>query len=398
MRMIDMPDDFFLVQFTAEDDYRHALYEGPWMIADHYILVQRWRPFFTITSTQTRKVAAWIRIIGLPIELYNDRFLWRVGNKLGSMLKIDKLTSIHSRGKFARICVEVNLNKKLVSMINVLGYVIKLEYEGLHAICFKCGKYGHRQEQCVDPLGQTPGSADNYNQQNTGAMAIDSGEQVAPTTIAQPKAAQPQAGTDNIPPHNDTVSPRQQHDSSLPHNVSHVNFPMKPMHISATTHVAPTLVQTTKIRNPKSGKNTQPIRGSGSSSFGGTTKAKSGHSNHMKYTKDPSTSMPSNHLNTLPTPSGPTDLVEIQRENSRKVFDGLRSVESSPNSIPSLKNVLTQANLPDAETQAFAEAMRRHLDPTYSIKLKESGNLTRISEVNVDVAGASIPNKSNVSP
>nr|KYP60277.1 hypothetical protein KK1_015730 [Cajanus cajan] len=80
--------------------------------------------------------------------IYNDHFLWGAQSKLGKMLKIDKLTSIHSRGKFARICMEVNLNRKLVSMINVMGHIIKLEYEGQHSICFKCGRYGHKQEHC----------------------------------------------------------------------------------------------------------------------------------------------------------------------------------------------------------------------------------------------------------
>nr|KYP36964.1 hypothetical protein KK1_041875 [Cajanus cajan] len=168
-------NDFFLVQFFAEDDYRHALYEGPWMIAHHYILVQRWRPFFSITTSQTRMVTAWIRIPGLPIELYNDRFLWRVGSKLGSMLKIDKMTSVHSRGKFARICVEVNLMKKLVSKINVMGHIIKLEYEGLHAICFNCGKYGHRQDQCSPRLDQPSEGVMVGGKMDSSEMDVDNG-------------------------------------------------------------------------------------------------------------------------------------------------------------------------------------------------------------------------------
>nr|KYP45940.1 hypothetical protein KK1_032500 [Cajanus cajan] len=62
VRIIDIPNDYFLVQFLAEEDYWHALYEGPWMIADHYIVVQRWHLFFNITDSKIRKVAAWIRI------------------------------------------------------------------------------------------------------------------------------------------------------------------------------------------------------------------------------------------------------------------------------------------------------------------------------------------------
>nr|KYP72588.1 hypothetical protein KK1_005184 [Cajanus cajan] len=96
MSLVDLNQDFYLAQFASEDDYKHALFESPWLIADHYIYSGRY-------TKQTRKIAAWIRIPGLPIELFNDRFLWRVGSKLGTMLKIDKLTSIQTRGKFARI-------------------------------------------------------------------------------------------------------------------------------------------------------------------------------------------------------------------------------------------------------------------------------------------------------
>ncbi|XP_020230861.1 uncharacterized protein LOC109811509 [Cajanus cajan] len=185
--MIDMPKDFFLVQFTEEEDYRHALYDGPWMIADHYILVQQWRPFFTLTANKTKKVAAWIRIPGLPIELYNDRFLWRVGNKLGTMLKIDKLTSIHSRSKFTRICIKVNLNRRLVSMINVLGHIIKLEYEGLHSVYFNCGKYGHRQDQCDVVVGPMKTTTNEASKKDSGNMEVDAGESHATLNETQPR-------------------------------------------------------------------------------------------------------------------------------------------------------------------------------------------------------------------
>ncbi|KAL4345410.1 hypothetical protein AHAS_Ahas11G0275600 [Arachis hypogaea] len=66
------------------------------------------------------------------------------------MLKIDRVTLIHSRGRFARICVEIDLFKKLVHRISVFGSTLNIEYEGLHLICFSCGKYGHRLDQCTE--------------------------------------------------------------------------------------------------------------------------------------------------------------------------------------------------------------------------------------------------------
>ncbi|RYQ89472.1 hypothetical protein Ahy_B09g096098 [Arachis hypogaea] len=39
------------------------------MIARHYLIVQRWRPFFLESKKAVRKIATWIRIPNLPIEL-----------------------------------------------------------------------------------------------------------------------------------------------------------------------------------------------------------------------------------------------------------------------------------------------------------------------------------------
>lgn len=150
LQITDLPRNFYVVQFSSIADYKHALFDGPWMLAYHYLLVQRWRPFFIINAIVERKVAVWVRIPKLPLEFYNDKFLWRVGAKLGSLLKIDRLTSIHSRGQFARICVEIDLSKKLVPTIKVMGAVLKLEYEGLHVVYFACGRYGHKQDNCPE--------------------------------------------------------------------------------------------------------------------------------------------------------------------------------------------------------------------------------------------------------
>lgn len=47
-----------------------------------------------------------------------------------------------------KICVELDLSKTLVSAILMLGKWRKVEYKGLHLICFDCGEYGHRAQSC----------------------------------------------------------------------------------------------------------------------------------------------------------------------------------------------------------------------------------------------------------
>lgn len=152
LRITDLAEDFYIVQLSDIEDYKHALFEGPWKIADRYLIVQRWRPLFSLSASLTKKVAVWVRVPKLPVELCNDKFLNRIGATIGTMLRIDKVTSIHSRGKFARICVEIDLDKPLISHFTIWGMKLCLEYEGLHAICFRCGKYGHKKENCREML------------------------------------------------------------------------------------------------------------------------------------------------------------------------------------------------------------------------------------------------------
>lgn len=149
IKIIDMPRGFFVVQFSKDEDYTHALFEGPWMIADHYIVVQRWRRNFLRSVRVETRMAVWIRIPKLPLELYNEKFLKRLGSRLGVLLKIDNLTTFHHRGQFARISIEIDLAKPVVPQVVVRGETLKLEYEGLHTICFHCGIYGHRENVCL---------------------------------------------------------------------------------------------------------------------------------------------------------------------------------------------------------------------------------------------------------
>ncbi|XP_061362264.1 uncharacterized protein LOC133306016 [Gastrolobium bilobum] len=136
---IDLENDYFLFRFSNKNDYSHVLEDGPWIIADHYVVVQRWRPFFNPYDDEIIKLAVWIRSI------------------FGRTLKIDRNSirkrdsgegDITERAKFARICVEVDLRKSFLSKFRIADRIFHVGYEGLHLVCFACGKYGHRRDQC----------------------------------------------------------------------------------------------------------------------------------------------------------------------------------------------------------------------------------------------------------
>ncbi|KAI9118997.1 hypothetical protein K1719_009672 [Acacia pycnantha] len=67
---------------------------------------------------------------------------------IGKMIKVDRSTSIYDKGGFARICVEIDLKKPLLPTYMVFGEERSIIYEGLHHVCFTCGKYGHQKNEC----------------------------------------------------------------------------------------------------------------------------------------------------------------------------------------------------------------------------------------------------------
>lgn len=83
------------------------------------------------------------------MEYFNSKTLKRVGNFIGTILKVDINTAQQHRRKFARICVEVDLSKPLVSGYSLDGDNFRMEYEGIHMVYFGCGVYGHTKENCL---------------------------------------------------------------------------------------------------------------------------------------------------------------------------------------------------------------------------------------------------------
>lgn len=99
--MVAIAGDYFLVKFLSLDNYNHAKYEGPWMILDHYLIVNEWYHDFDPAMDKTEKMIIWIHFPTLPIEYYNTDFMLKNGEKIGRPVKVDQATSFTSRGMFA---------------------------------------------------------------------------------------------------------------------------------------------------------------------------------------------------------------------------------------------------------------------------------------------------------
>nr|POE85635.1 hypothetical protein CFP56_55110 [Quercus suber] len=61
---------------------------------------------------------------------------------------IDTHTALEARGRYARLCIQVDVNKPLINTILIGRFEQPVLYEGIHKLCFSCGRIGHKIESC----------------------------------------------------------------------------------------------------------------------------------------------------------------------------------------------------------------------------------------------------------
>ena len=172
MDVVDLTHGFFLVRFFSKEDLNSILRRGPWFLGDHFLSLRPWEPFFKPSSANISLVAVWVRLYELPIELYEAELLREIGNSIGKVLRIDTHTAMEARGKYARLCIQIDINKPLIDTILIGRFEQAVIYEGIQKLCFSCGRLGHLKEACpytVRKSGDSVATAEAAPDGNVGS-------------------------------------------------------------------------------------------------------------------------------------------------------------------------------------------------------------------------------------
>lgn len=65
---------------------------------------------------------------------YDEDLLWALTAAIGHPVKVDLHTHKMEQGRFAHLCIEIDLNKPLVGRVGINGEWYQVQYEGLHII------------------------------------------------------------------------------------------------------------------------------------------------------------------------------------------------------------------------------------------------------------------------
>ncbi|CAI0558324.1 unnamed protein product [Linum tenue] len=146
IQVSSVKNGYFLVRFTSGIDYERALTGGPWMMGDNYLMVHMWDKHFRPYNHDISSTLVWACLLDIPIHFFHKEAVMKIGSRIGKPLCVDQATATGARLDYARVCVQVDLTKPLLSQFKIHGVTYFIQYEGLEKICLNCGKYFERSK------------------------------------------------------------------------------------------------------------------------------------------------------------------------------------------------------------------------------------------------------------
>jgi len=187
---LDLGNGWILFRFSNLQDIS-LVWEGrPWHVSGLNLVLRRWEPFFDPFSATIQRIDQWIKITRLPLELWEEDILQKLLGNVGQFLKVDDITLNRSKGKFARVCLNIDITKPLRGSLYIPipnqthPLEVPISYEGLHEVCAMCGSNAHELEACPEtPKGPLEVIVEKFGATNLHNESVSS-PQSAPSVPA----------------------------------------------------------------------------------------------------------------------------------------------------------------------------------------------------------------------
>ncbi|KAL4576835.1 hypothetical protein LXL04_012935 [Taraxacum kok-saghyz] len=159
-------DGFYFFKFKTDEGILCALEHGPWTISNTNspIFLKRWSPGLILEKSKhdKLKLPVWIRIYGMPLELWNKNGMNIIASMLGNPLAVDSCTARmcmngSGRAGYARVLVDFEATGKWPDEISVSvpcgnGFslsTLRIEYSWTPDKCSFCKVFDHSDSNCI---------------------------------------------------------------------------------------------------------------------------------------------------------------------------------------------------------------------------------------------------------
>lgn len=129
-----------------------------WEMVGVPIILQRWAPIFYASRIKISKEPIWVRLPGLPFELWTSAFFHLLGDHMGEFIDLDYSFKHTKDMAMARTLVLLDLREGLaedVCLATKYGQITQtLDYEGVPFGCHRFHSVDHLMAQCDRPFSR----------------------------------------------------------------------------------------------------------------------------------------------------------------------------------------------------------------------------------------------------
>ncbi|CAK8563193.1 unnamed protein product [Lathyrus sativus] len=175
-----------------------VMLKGPYTIRNMPMLLREWQPGFNLKNDMLRALPIWIKLPNLPLHLWGEKSLSKIGSAIGKPVTTDECTANKFQFSYARLLVEVDVTQALVKEIiindrNGAKLVQPIEYEWKPKFCEQCQRFGHICEAPKPVKVWQP-----KQKQKAGHVRTDDVERMTLATVAAEPSSTPTAEGTNL--------------------------------------------------------------------------------------------------------------------------------------------------------------------------------------------------------
>ncbi|GJU91519.1 hypothetical protein Tco_1303942 [Tanacetum coccineum] len=117
-KLIRDEDDFFFFKFDSITGLEQVLEQGPWMIRNTPIILNKWGPNLSLCKDKVTSVPIWVKLHKVPVVAYSEDGLSLIASQIGKPVMLDAFTTSMcndpwGRIGFARALIEVSATTDL---------------------------------------------------------------------------------------------------------------------------------------------------------------------------------------------------------------------------------------------------------------------------------------------
>ncbi|GAB2269538.1 hypothetical protein Dimus_004458 [Dionaea muscipula] len=144
---------WIIFEFKEVCSLLNVLQNVPYVVRGQVLMIRRMPPFFDFGREGMSSMPIWVKLPNIPLRLMKMECLELLGSQIGTPIMTDKLTFTQERVSYARLLVEVDLAKEVVTKIPIKlpgnhTHIQVVEYENLPKYCRRCWEVGHFEPSC----------------------------------------------------------------------------------------------------------------------------------------------------------------------------------------------------------------------------------------------------------